>query len=404
MNFDLHPKCYGLHVSTAPVFNMASPTGLNWIVRTIVVVSALLLSNESWAQQPNADFEQMLLKLCRKYKVPSLTVAAVRSDEVLLKSCAGLRKRGTNSKVDLSDRQPIGSNGKSMTAVLAATLVESDIIGWDTTISEAWPKLGKKHLHPKLRDVTLNELLCHQSGLQKDVGGDEWSSFFEEKRSPAAERRRLLKICLHEKPKHKRGEFHYSNVGYVVAAAMLEKMAGKDFESMVKQRLFEPLKMDSAAYRTLKVAKRLKEPMVWGHESNGSAISPKKIGAENPSVYASAGTVHLTIGDYANYAQWFLKGKPEPVLSNQDTMDHLRKGFVNISPDGKTRYGSGWIHLESPWGEAMQHAGSNTNSFALIWILPEKNLAAIALTNTYEKEHFAACDAAIVELFKLYLK
>jgi len=52
----------------------------------------------------------------------------------------------------------------------------------------------------------------------------------------------------------------------------------------------------------------------------------------------------------------------------------------------------------------MQHTGSNTNSFALIWILPEKDLAAIACTNTYEPSHFPACDAMIAELFKLYAR
>ena len=234
------------------------------------------------------------------------------------------------------------------------------------------------------------------------MDGAEWSSFFEEKRSPAAERRRLLKICLHRKPKHKQGEFNYSNLGYVVAAAMLEKVTGENFESLVEQRVFEPLKMESASYRTIKTARRIKEPMVWGHKSNGDSISPRKVGAENPTVYASAGTIHLTIGDYAKYAQWYLQGKPGPILSNQETMEHLRTGFVDAG--GKTQYGSGWIFFESAWGPVMQHAGSNTNSFALIWVLPEKNLAAIALTNTYEKAHFAACDAAIGELFKLYLR
>ena len=95
------------------------------IIRTIVAVSTLLLSVELWAQEPNPDLEQALTKLCRKHKVPSLTVAAVRSDQVLTMACAGLRKRGTNSKIDLADRRPIGSNGKSITAVIAAVVVES---------------------------------------------------------------------------------------------------------------------------------------------------------------------------------------------------------------------------------------------------------------------------------------
>jgi CubicO group peptidase (beta-lactamase class C family) len=239
--------------------------------------------------------------------------------------------------------------------------------------------------------------------LRGDIGGIAWATFFAEKASPTAERRRMLKLILKEKPEFSRGEYHYSNLGYAVAAAMLEKSTGEAFETMMLRDVFKPLKMDSADFRTMKSAKQLKAPMLWGHQANGKPISPKIAGAENPSVYASAGTVHITIADYAKYAQWHLKNEPAPLLSTKEALDHVHAGVIDV-PSLGGKYGGGWIHLKAGFGRAMTHTGSNTNSFAVLWILPDKDFAAIACCNTGEQSGFLACDAAIVELMKRYAK
>ena len=127
-----------------------------------------------------------LIEACRKHNVPSLSAAVVRSDGIVVAQCSGVRKRGTDDAVALSDRHPLGSCTKSMTATLAAVLVESGKIDWKTTISQVWPRADEKHVHPALRDVTLDELLSHQSGLVSDLSDlkdskdGDWVSFFAE--------------------------------------------------------------------------------------------------------------------------------------------------------------------------------------------------------------------------------
>jgi CubicO group peptidase (beta-lactamase class C family) len=345
----------------------------------------------------------MLADVCRKHNVPSLTIAVVRSGEIVTTQCSGVRKRGADDAVALSDPHPLGSCTKSLTATLAAVLVEAGKIDWTTSIGQVWPSAGEKYLHPSLRDVTLDELLSHQSGLTSDLNGADWLSFFEEKASPPLERRRMLNLVLRRKPEHPRGEHHYANLGYVVAAAMLEKKGGDSFENMMQRHVFKLLKMDSAYFRTLTVAKKLKEPLLWGHVADGTPIDPRVPGAENPSVYAPCGTVNLTIADYAKYAQWHLKNVPAPLLSAQKTLDHLHTGQVD-SPTTGGKYGCGWIILNTGLGRALTHGGSNTNSFALIWILPDKDFAAVVCSNTGEASAFPACDEAMQELMKRYAR
>lgn len=383
------------------------------LTRTASTILAIcLLPCCAVASEPGSSesgLKEILADTCRKHNVPSLTIAVVRSDGIVTTQCSGVRKRGTDEAVELSDRHPLGSCTKSMTATLAAVVVETGKIEWDTTISQVWPRADEKHLHPSLRDVTLDDLLSHQSGLAsdlkdvKELKGDDWLSFFEAKAAPPLERRRMLNLILTFEPKHPRGEYHYSNLGYVVAAAMLETRGGDSFENMMRRQVFKPLKMNTADFRTMALARKQKAPLLWGHSSDGTPIDPRVVGAENPSVYAPCGTVNLSIDHFARYAQWHLSHVPAPLLSEQKTLEHLHTGQVD-APSTGGKYGCGWIVLNTGLGRAITHGGNNTNSHALIWILPDKDFAAVAFSNTGENSGFLACDEAIQELMKRYAR
>jgi hypothetical protein len=58
--------------------------------------------------------------------------------------------------------------------------------------------------------------------------------------------------------------------------------------------------------------------------------------------------------------------------------------------------------METGYGPALNHAGSNTNTFALIWVLPEANFAAVVCTNSGEPQAFPACDEMISHLIGKY--
>lgn len=352
------------------------------------------------AQDRQQDLVQKLQEICRKHDLPSMTFAIANSDGVVTSDCFGVRKRGAKDKVSLSDRRPLGSCTKSITATLAAVLVDAGKIQWATTIEEVWPQATGDSIHPDLRKVTLDELLSHQSGLPEniaEISEQAWSSFFRQTQSPVLERRRMLKLVLSKKPIHPRGKFTYSNLGYAIVAAMLETRARESFESLMKKHVFGPLEMKSADFRTNESAKRLRPPLLWGHETDGQPTDPRVANAENPTVYASAGTVHLTIEDFAKYARWHLAGKPEPVLESQGAFDYLQAPLVDHTIPG-AKYACGWICLDTPLGPALNHAGSNTNSFALIWVLPDSDFAAVVCTNSFEPQAFPACDEMISHL------
>ena len=280
------------------------------VSRSIILASLLAASticSTSNADEPTKEIAAKLAELCHKHDVPAMTAAVVNKNGLVQSNCFGVRKRGTSDNVELSDRFPIGSNAKSMTATLAAVMVDAGKIDWKTTIADVWPKASDDDVHPKLRAVTLDQLLSHQSGLPgniSDISAQGWASFFDEKQSPTLERRRMLKLVLSKAPAQPQGKFAYSNLGYAIASAMLEARAGESFESLMKKHVFDPLEMRSADFRSMTSAAGLQPPLLWGHQADGGEpVDPRTVGAENPTVYAAAGTVHLTIEDYAKYAR-----------------------------------------------------------------------------------------------------
>lgn len=374
-------------------------------VGILTVIASLAQCLAARAEDRADEMSARLKEICRKHELPAMAAAVVNAKEIVELGCYGVRKRGTSDSVELSDKFPIGSNTKSMTGVLAAALVEAGKIKWETTIGEVWPKASDKDIHPKLRKVTLDQLLSHQSGVAENISElspETWANYFDETTTPILERKAMLKLVLSRAPTHSPGTFHYSNVGYAIASAMLESRAGEAYEALMKKQVFDPLQMSSADFRSLSSVKQWTPALLWGHQAaNGNPIDPRSKGAENPTVYAAAGTVHLSIEDYAKYARWQLAGKPQSVLRTQEAFDHLRKPQVDFTSPG-AKYGCGWICVDSAMGPALNHAGSNTNCFALIWVIPESNFAAVACTNTGQAQGFTACNELITDLIAKY--
>jgi CubicO group peptidase (beta-lactamase class C family) len=309
-----------------------------------------------------------------------------------------VRKRGTKDAVTIDDQFSIGSNSKSFTATLAGALVDDGVIEWSTTISQVWPD---QPVHAGFKNVTLEQLLAHTGGLPENLplDGKDWASFFAEKYKPQQERARMCALLLKKAPQGTVGEYAYSNLGYVVATAMLESRGKQPFEQLMQERVFQPLGMSNTEFHSSVKLKRAKEPLLWGHTPDGKPIRPGAPLSENPTVYAGCGTIRTTIGDWAKYIGWHLNESAAPVLKQDETLRRLHEGVAEMGGPGQ-KYGYGWIVFQSPFGRTLQHAWSNTTQFALTWVMPEAKRATLVVTNTGEEHAFGACDAGTVVLMK----
>ncbi|MCL4179706.1 MAG: beta-lactamase family protein [Verrucomicrobia bacterium] len=341
---------------------------------------------------------QMLETIRVKHNFPALAAAVVVDGKIVATNAVGFRKHGGTEKVTVNDKFHIGSVTKSMTATVAAMLVEQGKISWTTTIEQSLSNLGDD-LHSDYRDVTLEQLLSHRGGAPGNAPKDLWSKAWTASGPPAEQRLDFVKGILARKPEAKPGTKKlYSNQGYSIAGVMLENAAGKPWEELMRSMLFEPLGMDTAGFGAPATPGEVDQP--WGHTKGRlTGIKPVPPGprADNPSAIGPAGTVHCSLADLAEYATFHMAGE-------QGSSELLNaESFKKLHTSAGDDYGLGWIVLERKWagGRALMHNGSNTMFYVVLWMAPERNCAVVVATNVGSvNAAFAGCDEAAGKLIE----
>ncbi len=312
---------------------------------------------------------------------------------------AGLRAIGQTPQVTTTDQWHIGSLTKAMTATLAGVLVERGRIDWSTRVRDALPELVAGS-QAELVDVTLQELLSHTAGITTDVTqAPSWATL-RSTAGPLLERRRAFAAeLLALPPAGPRGTYAYSNGGYIVAGAMLEAATGTAWEDLLQQEVLGPLGMTGTGFGAPGEAATPDQP--WGHvRQSGSWVAvPPGPNADNPDVLGPAGTVHTTLMDYARFMMAHLAGaRGVDGLVSAATFARLH------TPAPGTNYALGWGVIERSWadGLVLQHAGSNSLWYAVVWIAPERNLAMFAATNAGGDPAQAGTNDAITALIERF--
>jgi CubicO group peptidase (beta-lactamase class C family) len=352
-----------------------------------------------------ASLDDLLQPIREEHNLPALAAAVCSDTELLASGAVGLRKIGSSESVLLSDKFHLGSCTKSMTALLAAIMIERGELSWDTTVRDLF---SDRALAPNMGDITLEQLLTHRSGLPFNVSDRLWAKAFTKFRGTGQEERDLFfKEALLEKLQRRPGrKYIYSNTGYALAGAIIERRAGQAWEDLVQQEIFTPLHMETGGFGPPNFRGKIDQP--WGHtfeKGEPKAIPPR----DNPLAIAPAAAAHCSILDLAQYASFHLaaaQGKG-PFVS-KTTLGKLYNpppvGFFN-SQD----YACGWLVVDRGWagGKALTHAGSNTMFYSLIWIAPSKNIAFVVCTNASSSEEpdpaQAAAEQVIFKLIQNYL-
>jgi CubicO group peptidase (beta-lactamase class C family) len=325
-----------------------------------------------------------------RYRLPALTAMTFGTGGVIETGVAGVRAVGYPEAAGPGDQWHVGSLTKSMTSTLAAVLVELRRIAWDATIGETFPG---QSMRPEYVTVRLDELLTHTAGMVTDVArAPSWPSLRTSRLPMHEQRRRLAAELLALPPESTRGTYSYANAGYVVAGTMLEEVTGEIWEDLMARLVFGPVGMTGSGFGPPGTPSRRDQP--WGHAVQNAGFQPIPPGpdADNPPALGPAGTVHATLEDLVAYYRMHLNGARG--VSSLVSADVFRK--LHQPPPGSD-YACGWSVVERSWagGLALQHAGSNTIWYAVVWIAPGRGFGVFAATNAGGDVAARATDDAV---------
>ena len=353
------------------------------VVRAFLWVMVPLAAAASAAETAPAALDGLLEPIRAEHELPALAAAVVRGGRTVAVGAVGVRRVGSNERVTVDDKWHIGSCTKSMTAALAAMLVEEGRLRWDMTLAEMFPELADA-MQTQWLGVTLAQLLGHHGGAPHDLNEDGlWGRLWGRAERPPREQRDYLtrELLTKHKPVAEPGaKYVYSNAGYALVGHAIEETLDRPWEALLRERLFAPLGMDSAGFGAPATVGMVDQP--WGHKvgKDGAsvAVAPGLRG-DNPPAIGPGGTVHCTVGDFAKYVAWQLGGaRGQASLLKPETFTRLHTPFV---ADGT--YACGWGVRNRSWGDGtvLTHSGSNTMFFAVMWLAPQKDFAVVVCTN-----------------------
>lgn len=317
---------------------------------------------------------ELLEDFVRVCRVPAVAAALVGADGSVDAEVAGTRRRGFDEPVRASDRWHIGSCAKTFTAVLWARLVEAGDAEWDMPIPAAFADLDD--LHPGWAGVTVDDALQCRAGFASNIGRTRMEPAWLDARPLAWQRTDAARQAL-QVPPRRPGRFAYSNLSYIVVGAAIDRLAGAAYERALADRVLKPLGIGSAGFGA--------PPEIWGHPARlrlgaaglfrGRPAGPAEPKSDNPAVYASAATLHLTVEDWAAFCRIFLTGGGD--LLRPDTIDHLL-----AQPPGRgTRMSMGWIKPPYLRGTSYSMQGSNTMWAAAALLDHDRERAALVVAN-----------------------
>ena len=319
---------------------------------------------------------------------PAMAAAVVGPQGLIWSGVRGVRRAGGDEPATLDQRWHLGSNGKAMTAVLYGRLVEQGRARWGATLQTLFPDAA---IDPALAPVTIDDLLCHRSGLlDRDILSREVLMAGHQDQRPARDQRSdFAAIVLGKPPTGPRGTFAYGNVNYTLAGAAIERLTGQPWEEVMAAELFTPLGMTSVGHG----APQGENP--WGHRMMGdqlAAVDPAR-GADNPAFMGPAGRMHMTVADYARFLSLYLSGGGGAV--RPETLAHLLTPPQGPPP----AYAYGWgLQTGQAWaagGPALAHEGSNTMWHAIARVAPQRGLAVLSLAN--ERTRGAPANQALAQ-------
>lgn len=346
---------------------------------------------------PAANIDTVLEPLRAGSGVPGVAALVLRGGAVIAEGATGARKLGDPAPLTTSDTWFLGESAQTMTATLAALIVEQGKLSWTSTLGASLPDVA---MHASYKDVTLEALLGHRGGAPAKLP-DAVEQAMRAPGTAQARRDEAVRTLLAAAPEVAPGtEVRRSGAGYLMAAAMLERAAGAAWEDLLKTRLFEPLGMTGCGYDARGAAAGVGEP--WGHAADKDvlvAVAPGEA-PEPPPAFGPAGRVRCPLRDFAKLAALHLAGarhETTPLLGAQS--------FATLQSPVALTQALGWNAVSRPWAGAELALVAETEGplfITVTWVAPARNLAFVVVANESDGIARAAVDKVVGQLIKAF--
>lgn len=335
------------------------------LIRTVLFLSLCALS--AVAQLPPAtqnSVDDVVRTILAETGAPSVSIAIAKDGKIVYEHAYGDAKLDPKTPATTSMRYKIASNSKEFTATAILMLAEAGKISLDDKVAKFLPDLTRA------KDVTIRQLLSHQSGYQDYYPLDFVAPFMEPKTTP----QHIIDVWAKKALDFDPGtQYQYSNTNYVIAGVMIEKLSGQSLFEFLSARVFKPLGMTSVVELD-RVPWSASDPQGYRQFALGPS---RPCPPEGPGWMYAAGELAMTPHDLA---LWDISLMVQPLLK-PESMKALTTE-VRLKNGASTGYALGLAVGERGRKRRWSHTGGAAGFLSANAMSPDEALSITVLTNS----------------------
>ena len=311
---------------------------------------------------PASKLSAILRRAQAKQRAPSVSAAVFRGRELLWRGAVGWADVEARREATPDTRYPIASITKSFVAVAVMQLRDAGVLALDDPV--------RRHVPEAPAGPTIATLLSHASGLQREVPGSGWETLefpsLEEILGSLGEVELVLEGG---------GEWHYSNLGFVLLGEVVARLSGTPIERYVDDRILRPLGLAETTWAPAERAARgyLTHPFA-------DSVFDEPAELDRPGI-AAAGGLWSTTGDLARWGAFL--HEPDPEVLAPETLAEMRRLRVMAEPQRWSRgWGLGLILNRIGDRVFVGHEGGAMGAVSSLLVEQETGVGAVVLANT----------------------
>jgi CubicO group peptidase (beta-lactamase class C family) len=328
-----------------------------------------------------SELDAFIEQMMQKANVAGLSVAILNDSQLVYQKAFGYRDKSDGKRNEVQTLFSGASFSKPVFAYLVMLLAEDQFIDLDKPLYEymdrpfyEYPAYADLNGDARTKQITARMVLSHSTGLPNL----RWQE-------PGGHLRFLFSP----------GERHsYSGEGYLLLQMVIEKVTGKDLETLAQEKIFQPLGMDRTSYTW---QDEFQDDLAYPHDEYGRTRGDE-IRRRPPD---AVGSLVTTAGDYARFLVGILnaegqrKATVDEMLRSQIAIDYLRM----LGPDAWTTtgkfhdlhlaWGLGWGRFDTPFGRAFFHTGHSPGwqNYTVTYL--DQGIGIVLLSNSDNFESIA---------------
>jgi methyl acetate hydrolase len=305
---------------------------------------------------------------------PGVVAMATDRKANFYEGAAGRRELGKDQPMTKDSVMAIFSTTKAMTGTCIMQLVEEGKIRLDDAAKKYVPEIaelqvldgfdaaGQPKTRPPKRDITLNDLMLHTSGLCYEFFSPDDLKFRGAKNIPtvvSSSFASIRTVLLHEP-----GERWTYGVNIDWLGRVVEQQRGKRLGEVMKERIFEPLDMHDTAF-TMTPSMQDRRATIHDRAMDGKLTPlPDLVLPQPPEMDMGGHGLYATVGDYMKFIRMILNdgAGPKGRVLKAETVDLMsRNGLGDIKSGGWTtsipslsNNGEFFPSVKKGWGYTFQ--------------------------------------------------